>query len=162
MSTEVLLSTAAAVVSLYAAIFHGGVFALHRRARDHAWAALTGLGACGVSLGTAMLFTAANEAEAARAWRIQAMGAPAVTLGALGFAITRLGVDAPGLVRAGVVVMGTIFALVTLAPELMSDRVITRSSSHGASQVQISALGGVALSLLIPFFFAPVLLSLRA
>jgi signal transduction histidine kinase len=162
MSTEVLLSTAAAVVSLYAAIFHGGVFALHRRARDHAWAALTGAGACLVSLGTAMLLTSADAAEAARGWRIQAMGAPAVTLGALGFAIARLGLTAPRLLRSGGIVMGTVFTLAAVAPELLSESVVTRATSRGASQVELSALGGVALALLIPYFFAPAILSLRA
>jgi signal transduction histidine kinase len=162
MSTEVLLSTAAAVVSLYAAVFHGGVFALHRRARDHAWAALTGAGACLVSLGTALLFVATNDAEASSAWRIQAMGAPAVTLGALGFAVTRLGISAPRLMRSGATVMGTLFVLIALAPELMVDRFLTRAESGGWNQVEISALGGLSLGLLIPYFFAPSWLSLRA
>ncbi|MCX5736973.1 MAG: hypothetical protein NTZ61_00460, partial [Proteobacteria bacterium] len=85
MAIEVLLATAAAVVSLYAALFHAWVFALHRRAREHLWVAVTATGACAVSFGTALVYTATDGTTALHAQQIQIIGAPIVTLGALRF-----------------------------------------------------------------------------
>ena len=166
MGADVLLSTAAAVVSLYAACFHAWVFALHRRAHDHAWAALTGAGACLVSWGTASLFGASDASAAFRAQQIQSLGAPLVTLGALGFTATRLEAEIPRLLRAGSIAMGTIFTLTLLAPRLLFQIDATPNTIPIAGRpllhLELTALGGVALAMVLPLFLSPIVLCVRA
>lgn len=165
MNPEVLLATAAAVVSLYAACFHAWVFALQRRAHDHAWAALTGAGACLVSWGTASLFSAVDASAALHAQQIQAAGAPLVTLGALGFTATRLQLDVPRLLRSGAITLGTILALTLLAPDLLFHFDTTQATPVAGRpylQMDLTALGAIGLSLLLPFFFAPIALCVQA
>lgn len=165
MSTEVLLATAAAVVSLYAALFHAWVFALHRQAHDHAWAALTAAGACSVSFGTALLYAAVWPADVLRAQQVQGLGAPLVTLGAVGFTATRLALDVPRMRRAAAIVCGTVFVLVAVAPELMfaADRAPRTTSAGDAAYLQhdLTALGAATLTGMLVFFFTPLVLSLR-
>jgi signal transduction histidine kinase len=166
MGADVLLSTAAAVVSLYAACFHAWVFALHRRAHDHAWAALTGAGACLVCWGTASLLGASDVHAAFRAQQIQSLGAPLVTLGALGFTATRLEADVPRLLRAGVIAMGTLFALTLAAPKLLFEIDATPNTTVIAGRpllhLDLTALGAVGLAMLMPFFLSPIVLCVRA
>ena len=166
MSADVLLSTAAAVVSLYAACFHAWVFALHRRAHDHAWAALTGAGACLVSWGTASLFGASDASAAFRAQQIQSLGAPLVTLGALGFTATRLEAEIPRLLRAGSIAMGTIFTLTLFTPQLLFQIDATPNTIPIAGRpllhLELTALGGVGLAMVLPLFFSPMVLCVRA
>ncbi|RIK98236.1 MAG: hypothetical protein DCC71_21120 [Proteobacteria bacterium] len=164
MSTEVLLATAAAVVSLYAALFHAWIFALHRQAHDHAWAALTGAGACCVSFGTALLF-ASDPAAMLRAQQIQGAGAALVTLGAVGFSATRLGQPVPQLRRAAAIVCGAALAFVAFAPELTFalDRPPRTTLAGGVAylQYELSSFGALTLGGILAFFFAPLVLCLH-
>ena len=117
MGIEVLLATAAAVVSLYAALFHAWVFALHPRAREHLWVALTGAGAAGISLGTALLYSGADASDALRAHRVSMAGASLVMVGALQFSASRLHVHAPWLLRSAIALSAAVFALDVAAPQ---------------------------------------------
>jgi signal transduction histidine kinase/multisubunit Na+/H+ antiporter MnhG subunit len=166
MNPDVLLATAAAVVALYAACLHAWVFALQRRAHDHAWAALTGAGAFLVCWGMVNLLDAPDAFTAFRAQQIQSIGAPLVTLGALGFTTTRLRVDVPRLLRAGVIVTSTVLALALVAPELLFRMDATPNTTLTVGRpllhLELTALGAVGLAMLLPFFFAPIVLCVRA
>jgi signal transduction histidine kinase len=165
MGVEFLLANAAGVVSLYACLFHAWVFVQHPRALDHAWVALAAAGACIVSLGTALVYSADGPAAAMVAQRVQGVGSPIVTLGALLFAMERLDVRAPALVRAAVVVTAAVFALAVAAPELLfasgPDRYGVLAQQHGAT-VALSPVGATALGALLVFFVTPLVLCVRA
>jgi signal transduction histidine kinase len=122
MDVQVLLPTSAALVSLYAASFHGWVFALHPAARDHLWVAVCATGAAGVCLGTADLYAARSPSEAFAAQQLQGLGVPVLSLGLLRFASSHFGVTPRALLR--MVDLWSVVALVVmlLAPELLIDR----------------------------------------
>jgi signal transduction histidine kinase len=161
MDVKVLLATAAAVVSLYAALFHAWVFALHRRALDHAWVALAAAGACLVSYGTAMLYAARTTNDVFCAEHVQTVGVPIVMLGALLFTIERFSLQVPRLVRAAVMVSTTVFVLSVAAPDLLYRVSPALAFPVGVPietpRVDITALGGVSLGLLMGFFVCPFL-----
>jgi signal transduction histidine kinase len=166
MDVKVLLATAAAVVSLYAALFHAWVFALHRRALDHAWVALAATGACGVSYGTALLYAARTTDDVFRAEHVQTVGVPIVMLGALLFTIERFSLQVPRLVRAAVAVSTTVFVLSIAAPDLLFQVTPALAFPAGAEahapRVDITPLGGVSLGLLIGFFVCPAVFCIQA
>jgi signal transduction histidine kinase len=165
MDVKVLLAKAAAVVSLYAAFFHAWVFALHRRARDHAWVALAATGACLVSFGTSLLYSARSVAEGFAGTQVQTIGVPIVMLGALVFTIERFDLHLPRLVRFATAVATTVFVLSVAAPELLFrlNPALTLplgNEPHG-SYIEMTALGGVSLGILLFFFVCPLAFCLR-
>lgn len=166
MDVEVLLAKAAAVVSLYAALFHAWVFGLHRRALDHGWLAVAAAGACAVSWGTALLYQATTAGELLRAQQAQGIGVPIVTLGALLFTMVRFEIRAPRLERAAVGAATVIFLLTVAAPELLfaADRgpAFPPDGAAGRARIELTALGGATLAVALGFFVLPVALCARA
>lgn len=165
MDVQVLLAKAAAVVSLYAALFHAWVFGLHRRAVDHGWLAVAAAGACAVSYGTALFYQASTPAEVLHAQRVQGIGVPVVTLGALLFTLVRFEIRAPRLRRAAIGSAMVIFLLALLAPDLLfqlESGLVATSHGRGRARIELSALGGASLGVALVFFVMPVILCVRA
>ena len=166
MGIEVLLATAAAVVSLYAALFHAWVFALHPRAREHLWVAVTAMGAAAISAGTALLYVGADANDALQAHRIAIAGASFVMVGGLEFSASRMRVHAPRLLRVAVVLAGTIFAIDAAAPQLFFaiDRPPRETVVSGLHFLQLGftpLLQGL-LAVGFVFFLFPLAICIRA
>jgi len=166
MGIEVLLATAAAVVGLYAALFHAWVFALHRRAREHLWVAVTATGACAVSFGTALVYTATDATTALHAQQIQIIGAPIVTLGALRFTACRLRFDAPRFLASPILFAIALVALAILAPGVLlaTDRAPRETVVflRRFLQFDLSHTGELLLGVSVVYFLSPLVLSVRA
>ncbi len=166
MGIEVLLATAAAVVSLYAALFHAWVFALYPRAREHLWVAVTAAGACVVSGGTALVYTAVDARTALHAQQIQIIGAPIITLGALRFAAFRLRIDAPRFLGSAMLFAITLATIAIVAPNLVlaTDHAPRETIvfSHRFLQFDLSPIGAGLLGVSLIYFLAPLVLSARA
>jgi signal transduction histidine kinase len=166
MGVEVVLPTAAAVVSLYAALFHGWVYGLHRAARDHAWVAVCAGGAALVCLGTAAMVAGETPADALRAQRIQVLGAPAVTVGLLRFAASHFHAQRPWLMRAGDGFLAIVMTLALADPGALIDvdRPPRVASSLGVAYLQYdyTRLTHGLLPLAFVFVFATAGLALQA
>jgi signal transduction histidine kinase len=166
MDVKVLLAKAAAVVSLYGALFHAWVFVLHRRALDHAWVALAATGACLVSYGTALLYQARFARDVLAAEQVQTIGVPIVMFGALLFTIERFDLQLPRLVRFATGVAVITFFLSIAAPELMfridPELVFPLDGSVRRPLIEITALGGLSLAILLVLFVCPVVFCVRA
>jgi signal transduction histidine kinase len=119
MRNEVLLATAATLVSAFAAFFHAWVFALHRRAREHFWVAVTATGAAAISFGTALIYGATNAPEALLAHRVQMSGASFVMVGALEFSASRTRAALPRTLGFARALSAVVLALVVAAPSLL-------------------------------------------
>src|SRR5690606_9733004 len=116
MSGGVLLATAAGLVGVHAACFHGWVSLQHRPAREHRWVALIGAPVALVCFGTPVLADPPSTEAALTAVRLQIAGGMGITLGLLRFGARRFGVDAPVLLRAADVFCAGVVAIVVLAP----------------------------------------------
>jgi signal transduction histidine kinase len=167
MSAELLLATAATVVSLYAALFHAGVFALHRRAHDHAWAALAAASAGALSWGTALAYDARTFGETLLAQQIQCVGAPGLMLGGLRFTLVRLGVEAPRLARSASAVAAAVLVTSLAAPELLFDlsegpRRALLGGRPLPQRFDVAPLGVLGIALVTAYSWAPLFLSARA
>jgi signal transduction histidine kinase len=166
MGIEVLLATAAAVVSLYAGLFHAWVFALHPRAREHLWVAVTAIGACTVSAGTALVYTAADATTALHAQQIQIIGAPVVTLGALRFTACRLRFDAPLFLASPIAFAIVLVGIGIFAPGLLlaTDRAPRETVVFSTRflQFDLARTGAVLLGVSVIYFVSPLVLSARA
>ena len=119
MSTGVLVTTAAGVVGLYTACFHGWVYAQHRPAREHLWVAMIGASVALVCFGAALLAERPDPAGALLAMRLQMVGAVGVTLGLLRFGAARFRIEPPLLLRAADVFCAAAAALSVFAPGLL-------------------------------------------
>jgi len=166
MGTEVLLATAAAVVSLYAALFHAWVFALHPRAREHLWVAVTALGAAGISFGTALLYVGVDADDALQAHRMTIAGATFVMVGALEFSASRMHVHAPSFLRSAIVFAGTVFAIDAAVPQLFFaiDRPPRETVVFGLHflQLEFTPLLQGLLVLGLVYFLFPLAICIRA
>jgi signal transduction histidine kinase len=119
MSLEVLLATAAGLVSLHAALFHGWVFLQHRAAREHLWVSVTAAGAAGVCFGTAHLYGTARPDVVVLAERVQLAGGATLTMGLLRFGLHRLRVQAPWLARSADVFAAFALTVDLLVPQML-------------------------------------------
>src|SRR5262245_37582592 len=143
MGAEVLLATAAAVVSVYAALFHGWVFAQHRTSRDHLWVAVIAAGVALICSGTAAMYVGHSAADALRGQRLQVLGVPAVTVGLLRFTAFRFRVSARRFLRSADVFFACIAALAVCAPERLFEvdqapqRISGRISGLGIAFTQL-------------------------
>ena len=166
MGAEVLLATAAAVVSVYAALFHGWVFVQHRTSRDHLWVAVTSAGVAAICFGTAAMYVGRSAADALRAQQLQALGAPALTVGLLRFTASRFHVSAPRFLRSADVFFAGLAVLVLCAPRLLFevDRAPARVSGLGVEflQLGLSPFTKVLLAIALAYFFTPVVFCVRA
>ncbi len=166
MGTEVLLATAATVVSLYAALFHAWVFALHPRAREHLWVAITATGAAAISFGTGMLYAGSGALDALQAHRVTLAGASFVMVGALEFSASRMRVRMPFLLRSAGAIAATVLLLVLLAPQLLYaiDRPPRETVVFGLYFLQLEVtplLQGLFVVGLI-YFLLPLVICIRA
>ena len=166
MAIEVLLATAAAVVSLYAALFHAWVFALHRRAREHLWVAVTAVGASAIALGTAMLYVGGDAHDALQAHRVTVAGASLVMVGALEFSASRMRVQMPAVLRSARAFAATIVLLTLFAPQLLyaidrGPRETVVSGLHFL-QLEFTPLLQGALAVGLVYFLLPLLICIRA
>ena len=159
MHAQPLLATAAAVVGLYAGGFHAWVFALHRRALEHAWVAIAAAGACLCSAGTALLHVAATSTDVLRGQQVQGCGSPLVMLGAVLFTLEYFDRRAPRLRRAAIGYATTLLLLVLAAPELLLERPGDVATAH---HFELTALGALSLAGLFVFFPVPLMVSLQA
>jgi signal transduction histidine kinase len=166
MSTGVLLATAAGVVGLYAACFHGWVYAQHRPAREHLWVGLIGASVAAVSFGSALLTAQPDAERALFALRLQIAGAVGVTLGVLRFGAARFGLQAPVLLRAADVFCAGVVVIDLLAPGwlLALDRAPRsfRTLAGSFEQYEFTALSAVLLVPLLGCLVANMVLALRA
>ena len=166
MGVEVLLASAAAVVSCYAALFHGWVFVQHRASRDHLWVAVTAAGVAVICFGTAEMYVSRNAADAFAAQRLQVLGAPALTVGLLRFTAYRFHISAPRFLRCADLFFAGIAALVLCAPRLLFevDRAPQQISGLGVVflQLQLTPLTDVLLAISLAFFFTPVVFCVGA
>jgi signal transduction histidine kinase len=150
MSAGVLVSTAAGVVGVYTACFHGWVFAQHRPAREHLWVAVIGASVALVCFGAALLAEHPTPAAALLALRLQIAGAAGVTLGVLRFGAARFRVAAPGLLRAADALCAATVLLGLAAPGLLLalDRPL-RPSRGLAGPLEIFEFTPLAAALLV-------------
>ena len=166
MDTEVLLAKAAAVVSLYAALFHAWVFGLHRHARDHGWLAVAALGACLVSYGTALGYQAMSLQSFLVGQQVQSIGVPIVTLGTLLFTMVRFDLRAPRLERAALAAATAMLILTLVSPELLihiePGLAFPQTESVRGTGIQLSLLGGLTLGIALAFFVTPLVLCVHA
>jgi signal transduction histidine kinase len=166
MGTEVLLATAAAVVSLYAALFHAWVFALHRRAREHLWVAITATGAAAISYGTAMLYAGAGAHDALEAHRVTLAGASFVMVGALEFSASRMRVNMPFALRSARAISATVLVLSGFAPHLLYavDRPPRETVVFGLHflQLEVTPLLQGLFAVGLIYFLLPLLICIRA
>jgi signal transduction histidine kinase len=166
MNAEVLLATAAAVASVYAALFHGWVFVQHRTSRDHLWVAVTAVGVAAICFGTAEMYVGRSTADAFGAQRLQAFGAPALTVGLLRFTAFRFHVSARRFLRSADVFFTAIAGLVLLAPALLFevDRPPQQISGLGVQflQLELSPLTKALLAVALCYFVTPVIFCVRA
>jgi signal transduction histidine kinase len=166
MGTEVFLATAAAVVSLYAALFHAWVFALHPRAREHLWVAITATGAAAISYGTVMLYRGGGANEALLAHRVTLGGATFVMVGALEFSASRMRVRIPLLLRSARVIAGSALLFDLVAPQLLyaMDRPARETVVFGLHFLQLEPtplLQGL-LGLGLIYFLLPLVICIHA
>ena len=166
MGAEVLLATAAAVVSVYAALFHGWVFAQHRASRDHLWVAVIAAGVALICSGTAAMYVGHGAADALRGQRLQVLGVPAVTVGLLRFTAFRFRVSARRFLRSADVFFACIAALAVCAPERLFevDQAPQRISGLGIAflQLGLSPLTKVLLAISFGYFCTPVVFCVQA
>jgi signal transduction histidine kinase len=166
MAIEVLLATAAGVVSLYAALFHAWLFALHPRAREHLWVAVTAVGASGISLGTAMLYTGSDIHDALQAHRVTIGAAGFVMVGALEFSASRMRVRVPGILRSARVFAAIVLLLDLFAPQTLYaiDRPPRETVVSGLHflQLEFTPLLQATLGLGLVYFLLPLLICIRA
>jgi signal transduction histidine kinase len=166
MSTGVLLATAAGVVGVYAACFHGWVYAQHRPAREHLWVALIGTSVAAVSFGAALLAAHPGPDESLFALRLQIAGAVGVTLGVLRFGARRFRIEAPVLLRAADVFCAAVVVVDLLAPGLLLalDRPPRpfRGLAGTYYQYEFTVLSALLLLPLLGFLAANVVFAVRA
>jgi signal transduction histidine kinase len=166
MGTEVLLATAATVVSLYAALFHAWVFALHPRAREHLWVAITATGAAGISFGTGMLYAGSDAHDALEAHRVTMAGASFVMVGALDFSASRMRVQIPYFLRSARALSAAVLLLVIFAPQLLYavDRPPRETVVFGLHflQLEFTPLLQGLLAVGLVYFLFPLLICSRA
>jgi signal transduction histidine kinase len=166
MSAEVLLATATAVVSLYAALFHGWVFVQHRAARDHLHVALIALGAAAICLGVAAMYEGSGVDDAFRAQRLQVLGVPPLTIGLLRFSAFRFYVRAPRFLRSADLLFAAILALDLFAPELLlaAQRPPQRIVGFGVEflQLELTPLATALLAVCMGYFVAPLVFCVGA
>ncbi|HSJ96766.1 MAG TPA: HAMP domain-containing sensor histidine kinase [Myxococcota bacterium] len=166
MSAGVLFTTAAGVVGLYAACFHGWVFAQHRPAREHLWVALIGASVAMVCFGAAIQAAHPGPGEALFSLRLQIAGAVGVTLGVLRFGASRFGIEAPVLLRSADGFCAGVIAVDVLAPHLLIalDRppLSFRGLADSFHQYEITDLSAALLVPVLGFLVASVGFALRA
>jgi signal transduction histidine kinase len=166
MSTGVLVATAAGVVGLYAACFHGWVQVQHRPARQHLWLALIGVSAAAVSFGSAILTAQPAPELGLFAVRLQIAGAVGVTLGVLRFGAARFGIRSPALLRGADVFCLLVVAIDLLAPGwlLALDRPPRgfRSLAGSFQHYEFTKLSAVLVAPLLACLIANAALALRA
>jgi len=166
MSGGVLLATAASVVGLYAACFHGWVYLQHRPAREHLWVALIGASVAVVCFGAAILAGHPGADEVLLALRLQIAGAMGVTLGVLRFGACRFRIDAPVLLRSADLLCAGVVAIDLLAPGwlLAIDRPPqpVRGLTEPFHQYAFTALSAALLVPVLGFLVANVGFALRA
>jgi signal transduction histidine kinase len=166
MAVEVLLASAAAVVSVYAALFHGWVFVQHRASRDHLWVAVTAAGVALICFGTAQMYIGRSAADALRAQRLQVLGVPALTVGLLRFTAIRFHVSAEHFQRSADAFFAGIAALALFVPAWLFevDQPPLRISGLGVAflQLRLTHLTDVLLAVSLGYFFAPVVFCVGA
>lgn len=166
MSTGVLVTTAAGVVGLYTACFHGWVYAQHRPAREHLWVAMIGASVALVCFGAALLAERPDPAGALLALRLQMVGAVGVTLGLLRFGAARFRIEAPLLLRAADVFCAAAAAVSVVAPGLLLalDRPARplRGLAGSLPHFEFTTLSGVLLIPLLGCLAATIVFALRA
>jgi signal transduction histidine kinase len=166
MGTEVLLATAATVVSLYAALFHAWVFALYPRAREHLWVAITATGAAAISFGTGMLYAGGDARDALEAHRVSIAGASFVMVGALEFSASRMRVQMPFFLRSARGVSATVLLLASFAPHLLYavDRPARETVVFGLHflQLEVTPLLQGLFAVGLVYFLFPLLICIRA
>jgi len=158
---------AAGLVALYAAGFHGWVFAQHRPAREHLWVALIGASAGLLCFGAALLASDPDPAAILLALRLQIAGGIGVTLGVLRFGACRFGVEAPLLLRAADVFCLAIVAIDLVAPGWLVALDRPPRPFHGVTGVSFQSyeLTGLSAGLLVPalgFLLASCAFAVRA
>ncbi|HEY8494898.1 MAG TPA: ATP-binding protein [Myxococcota bacterium] len=153
MRTGVLLASAAGVVGVYTACFHGWVYLQHRPAREHLWVALVGAAVAVLCFGGAMLSGQPTPQQAALGLQLQIAGAVGVTFGLLRFGVRRFGIDLPLLVRGADGLCIAIVLLDLLAPSWLMrlDRPpqIVQALAEPFHLYELTAL---SQALLLPFF----------
>lgn len=166
MSTGVLVTTAAGLVGVYTACFHGWVYALYRPAREHLWVALVGAAVALVCFGAAVLAASPEPAGRLLALRLQMVGAVGVALGLLRFGAARFGIAAPRLLRAADLSCAAAALLGVAAPGLLValDRPARplRGLAGSFDQFELTALGVVLLVPLLGLVGATIAFALRA
>jgi C4-dicarboxylate-specific signal transduction histidine kinase len=166
MSAQVLVATAAGVVSLYAAAFHAWVFLQHRPARPHLWVALTAASAAAICFGAAMLGGGATPERALLAMRVQIVGAAGLTVGILRFGASRFRVEAPRLLRSADLFAVALASVAAVAPRLLlaPDRPPRRIPVFGDSllQVELTTAAALLIAPALAYLIATMTFALRA
>ncbi len=166
MGIEVLLATAAAVVSLYAALFHAWVFALYPRAREHLWVAVTATGAAAISYGTGMLYAGVDAHDALTAHRVTLCGASFVMVGALEFSASRMRMSIPFWLRSARVIAAIVLLLNLFVPRLLYavDRPPRETVVSGLHflQIEFTPLLQGLFAVGLVYFLLPLLICARA
>jgi signal transduction histidine kinase len=166
MSTGVLVTTAAGVVGLYTACFHGWVFAQHRPAREHLWVAWVGASVALVCFGAALLADDPEPSAALLALQLQIAGAVGVTLGVLRFGAARFRIEAPLLLRAADAFCAAIVVVSLAAPGLLLalDRPARplRGLAGSFQHFEFTALSSALVVPLLGCLLATIVFALRA